>query len=137
MKKMNVRLPRFARNDGVGGYVAIATVIVVGAILLTTGITVTLNSISQTQLSLAEHKKESALGRVEACVNDGLWKINKMNSLPGTIVLPEGSCTATINSHTGSSWDVTFSGILDGYTKNIRIVVIKGNIVTVSSWLEI
>ena len=86
---------------------------------------------------MAEIKKESGIGFVESCAEDALIKINKNGALAGTIVLPEGTCTVTINSQVGSNWDFTVSGILNGYSKNIRVTATRGSTMTVNSWQEI
>ncbi len=123
------------RKDG--GYIAIVTVLVIGAIMLSVGMTVILNSINTGQGTLSEIKKESSVGYVESCVEEALMNINRNNTLSGTVVLPEGSCTVTINSQVGSAWDITVDGTLDGYNKSIRVTAIRGSTVTINSWLEI
>lgn len=124
-------------NKNQHGYIAIVTVLVIGVVMLSVGMAVILNSINTGQGALAEIKKESSIGYVESCVEEALLDINKNNTLTGTIVLPEGSCTVTINSQVGSAWDFTVDGTLDGYKKSIRITATRGSTVTVNSWLEI
>lgn len=119
------------------GYVAISTVLIVGVVVMAIGVTVILNGINEVQSAFAESRKEAALAVVNACVQDGLIRLNKNNAIPGTIVLPEGSCTVTINSQVGSSWDVTFTGTVNGYTKSLRVTATKTTTVTINSWLEI
>ncbi len=128
---------RSAFTNQSNGYVAIVTVLVIGAVMLSVGMAVVLNSINIGQGALAEIKKESGIGFVESCAEDALIKINKNGALAGTIVLPEGTCTVTINSQVGSNWDFTVSGILNGYSKNIRVTATRGSTMTVNSWQEI
>jgi len=113
------------------------TVLVIGAVMLSVGMAVVMNSINTGQGSLGEIKKESGIGFVESCVEDALMRINTENVLLGTITLPEGTCTVTINSQVGSAWDFTVSGTLDGYSKNIRVTATRGTNITVNSWTEI
>jgi hypothetical protein len=119
------------------GYVAIVTVLVIGAVMLSVGMAVVLNSINGGQGSLAEIKKETSLGLTESCAEEALLRINNDGALPASIILPEGTCTVTINLHSGSDWDVTVAGTLDGYTKNIRVTATRGTMVTLNSWKEI
>lgn len=119
------------------GYVAIVTVLVIGAVMLSVGMAVVLNSINTGQGALGEIKKESGIGFVESCAEDALIDINKNNALGGTITLPEGTCAVTINSQVGSAWDFTVSGSLGGYTKSIRVTATRATSVTVNSWIEI
>lgn len=123
------------RTDG--GYVAMVTVLVVGAVLVLTGIGVVLTSINEVQSSFGEGKKEYTLGVVDSCAQDALLRINENNALPATITLPEGSCTVTINSQIGSSWDFSISGTVGDYIKSIRITATRTSTVIVNSWQEI
>ena len=132
------RFLRFGQNDfGNKGYVAVSTVIVVGAVVLAIGISVIMNGINEVQSAFAETQQEKALALVNACARDGMIRLNKNNTIPASIVLPEGSCTVTINSHTGSSWDITFSGTFNGYTKSVRITATRSSTIVINSWKQI
>jgi hypothetical protein len=124
----------FYNNDG---YIAIVTVLVIGAVMLLVGMAVVLNSINTGQGSLGEIKKEASLGYTESCAEEALLRINNDNALPTVIILPEGNCTVTINSQTGSGWDFTVSGNWSGYSKSVRVTATRGSTVAVNSWKEI
>lgn len=124
-------------NVNMHGYIALVTVLVIGAVMLSVGMTVVLNSINTGQGALGEIKKESSIGLAESCAEEGLLKINEDNTLPANIILPDGSCTVTINSQSGSDWDFTVAGVLDGYSKKIRVTATRGNTVVINSWQEI
>jgi hypothetical protein len=119
------------------GYAAIVAVIVVGAVLVLTGVGVVLNSINEVQSSFGEGQKEIGLALVDACAQESLLRINKNNALPGTITLPQGSCTVTINSQVGNSWDFTISGTFGVYSKSVRVTATRTSSVVVNSWQEI
>jgi hypothetical protein len=143
------RLQRFARSNAgrlpldragnilQGGYVAIATVLVVGFVMLSVGIGVTMNSINEIQSSFAETQKEESIGFVESCVQEALLDLNKTDAIPASIVLPDGTCAVTINSHVGNSWDFSVTGTYLGYKKNMRVTAIRASTVSVTSWIEI
>jgi len=118
------------------GYTAIITVLAIGAILVVIGTGVVLNSLNEVQSSFSENKKETSLGLLESCVEDCLIKLNKNNSLPATVVLPEGSCTVTTDSHVGNAWAFSVSGSFVGTTKTIQVSATRAGGVTVNSWLE-
>lgn len=122
------------KNDD--GYVAITTVLIVGAVLLTVGVALTVNSINEAQSSLAEIKNEASLALVESCVQDGLLRINKSNSLPTTITLPQGMCDVTINSHIGNAWTFSVSGVFGGFTKNVQVSANRTSTIGVTNWQE-
>lgn len=119
------------------GYAAMATVVVVGFIMLTAGIGVVMNAINETQSSFAETQKEEVIGFVESCVQDALIRLSKTNAIQASLILPDGTCTVTINSQVGSVWDITTTGTFQGYTKSIRVSATRGSTVTITSWLEI
>ena len=125
------------RSGNDKGYVAIATVLVVGFVMLSVGMAVTLNSINEIQSSFAETQKEEAIGFVESCVQDALIDINKNNALTGSIVLPDGTCAVTINSQVGNNWDFSITGTYLGYKKNMRVTATRTSTVTLTSWIEI
>lgn len=119
------------------GYIALVTVLVIGAVMLTVGMTVVMNSINSGQGALSGVKKETEIGFVESCAEEALMRINEDNALASTIVLPEGNCTVTINSQSGSDWDFTVTGVLGGYAKSVRVTASRTTTVTVNSWREI
>jgi hypothetical protein len=124
--------------DGVNrGYAAMATVLIVGFILLSSGIAVSLNSINESQSSFVETQREEVIGFVDSCVQDALIRLNENNAIPASIVLPDGACTVTINSQVGSVWDFTTTGTFGGYQKSIRVSATRVATVTITSWLEI
>jgi uncharacterized protein (UPF0333 family) len=119
------------------GYVAMSTVLVIGVILLSTGMAVILNSINESQSSTSDSQKEKVIGFVESCAQDALLRLNNNNALPGSIVLPDGSCTVTINSQIGNDWDFSVSGSLSGYQKVIRVSTTRTTTIVINSWIEI
>lgn len=126
---------KFRRNSA--GYVALSSILVIGTVILTIGISVSLLSVSESQISLAEKKKEETVDLVEACVEDALLELNENSSIPSTINLPEGSCSVTINSQSGSDWTFTVTGTVDDHTKKVQVTANRGSSVTVTSWKEV
>jgi len=119
------------------GYIAMSTVLVVGFVMFSVGMGAVLNSINQMQMSFAETQKEEVIGFVESCVQDALLSINKTDTLGGSVILPDGTCTVTINSHVGSDWDFTVEGTHGGYKKTIRVTASRTSTVNITSWIEI
>jgi len=119
------------------GYIAIVSVLVIGVVVFAIGMSVSLLSISEGQLALSGENNERALHLTEGCAEDALLRLNKTHTLPASIVLPEGTCTITINSHVGNNWTFTVAGTLNTLTKRIQISATRTSKVTVTSWLEI
>lgn len=119
------------------GYVALASVLVIAAVVVTIGISVSLLSISEGQMSLAEKKNEESIDFVEGCVEDALLRLNEDDAIPSQIVLPQGACDVTIDSHIGDNWTFTVSGSQDNHYKSIQVSATRDTVVTVTSWQEV
>jgi len=130
-------LDRFSMKKKQKGYIALTTILIISAIILILGTSVTSISINEIQSSFSSFKNEEALDFVETCVEDALMRLNKNNSIPSTITLPAGSCFVTINSHIDSTWTFTVSGGLNNHTKRIQITANRTTSVQLSSWKEI
>lgn len=138
MNKVNKILNSyFVIRNSHSGYVAIASVLVIGAVIIIISTTTTLTTISEGQISLATKKNEESLDFVEGCVEDALLRINEDNTLSSSLTLPEGTCSVTINSQSGNNWDITVSGTFETYSKAFRIVAVRDTSVTITSWLEV
>jgi hypothetical protein len=120
-----------------GGFVALASVLVIAAIVLVLGISVSLLSINEIQTSFSSNKAARVLYLVEACAEEALLELNEDNTITSPIVLPEITCSATINAQTGSSWDFTISGTFDEYTQQIQVQAERTTSITVTSWEQI
>jgi len=125
-------LPKFQT-----GYVAFASVLVISAIILSIGITVTLTAVNELQSSLAAKKSEEALDFVEGCAEDALLRLNENGAIPVSITLPEGNCSVTIDTQVGNNWIFTVTGTLQGYVKDIQIEAIRDTNVQIVSWQEV
>lgn len=119
------------------GYIAIASVLVIAAIVLTIAVTVSLLSINDIQSALANKKGVEALNLVEACVENALLQLNEENTIDLVITIPQGECFVTIDSQSGSNWTFTVSGEFENYTKNIQISASRVSTVEVTNWSEL
>jgi Tfp pilus assembly protein PilX len=119
------------------GYIALTSVLVVGVVLLTIGLSVSLIAISEGQLSLSARRNESALDLTEACVEYALLELSNTNSVDTTVTLPEGTCSLVVNSTVGTTWTFTVTGTKETLTKKIQVNAVRGSAVSVTSWLEI
>ena len=118
------------------GYIAFSSVLIISAVIIIIGITLTLTSISELQKSLSGRRREEVIDRVEACVEDAMYSINTNNSLPATITLPEGTCGVTIDSNSGFNWTFTVTAATNGYTKSVQVTTTRATTITPVSWKE-
>ncbi len=116
------------------GYVAIASVLVIAAVLFILSVSVSLLSVNEIQSSLSQSVSESTLHLIEGCSEDALLKINTTNALPVSLTYPEGTCTITTDSHVGNNWVFTITGTRNGYTKSVQVSATRTTTVTVTQW---
>ncbi len=133
--------PKFAQTKSgkdirIRGYVAISTVLIIGALVLVVGISLTITAINDSQSSFAAKKSSETLDFVEGCVEDALIKLSKTGSIPVSISLPEGNCSVTINSNVGTTWNFSVNANRNGFTKKITVTASRGNAVGITSWTE-
>lgn len=118
------------------GYAALASVIVIAALVIVIGITVSLTSINEVQTSLSSKKSDESLDFVEGCVEEALLRLRNDSAIPTQIPLPEGTCNVTIESQSGTNWLITVDGELDNHAKSLEIDITRDTSVVVNSWLE-
>src|SRR3990172_7921242 len=118
------------------GFIALTSLMVVTALVILIGISVSALSINDLQSSFAAFKNEELIDIGDACIEDALLKLNEDNSLPSSITLLGGSCTIAINSQVGSNWDFTVTASKEGYTKKIRVSANRTSTVAITSWKE-
>lgn len=119
------------------GYVALASVLVIAAIMVVIIITVSLVSISEGQMAYAEYKKEETVDIVEACTEEALYRLKRTKIVQEQFPLLEASCSATINSQSGDDWDFTVTASNSGFLKKIRIDATSSDTITIKSWQEV
>lgn len=119
------------------GYVALATVLIIMSVLLTITTSLTLLTIDDSQSSTATLQQQEVLALAEGCIYDALLELNEDNTISTSIAVPEGSCTITIDSQSGSNWTFTVTASLDDITQQIQVSAERTNTVTVTSWQQL
>lgn len=129
-----------------GGYIALTSVLVIIAVIVSAALTVTYLAIGEGQSGLALFKGEENLVFVEGCVEDGMLKARSdpnFGNPVGTAVIinrPEGACSVIVSSKVGVTWTmgVTISGVSVPYKRTIRVIFDRNATgVTLTSWKEI
>jgi hypothetical protein len=119
------------------GFVALTTVLILSAVAIAIGITVSRLAIGEGQASLALTNGESALHFVEGCMEDALSKARtNVNYTSGTITRPEGTCNVTV-SKVGTVWTITTNQTGADYAKSVQVVATRTvNGIAITSWQE-
>lgn len=119
------------------GFVALTSVLVISAVVLSVAITVSMLAIGQGQSSLALTKGEETLSFVEGCTEDALLKLRASASYSGgSITRPEGTCSVNI-SNVGTIYTLTVTTADLIYKRTVEVVAVRGGSITITSWKEI
>ena len=120
------------------GYTAVATVLVIGAVVTAIAISTSLLAISESQQSLAEKKGYEALYLAESCAEEALMQIYLDENYNGGIVsLPTGNCTVTTVKNS-NLWQLQVQAEVSGYTKNIQVEADRSPpAINIINWQEI
>jgi hypothetical protein len=118
------------------GFVALSSLLVIAAVVLVIGISVSLLSVSEAQVSLDLLDGYKSLNLSEACAEEALLRLNNEGVLPTTIILPETECNIDIINQDANVWAFSVESVGDNVRK-IRIEAEKGSNVIVNSWLEV
>jgi len=120
-----------------GSYIAFTTVLILSAVILVVGVSLTLLSIFQAQQSLAGERGSRALSLAEGCAQDALLSsFYNLDYAGGTRDFPEGSCMTTV-SKIDNNWVITSTVVLSGYTKRVRVNILREGEVQILSWKEV
>jgi hypothetical protein len=134
--KFIIKFMKF-KNKSNSGFVALTTVLILSAVAIAIGITVSRLAIGEGQASLAMTSGESQLHFVEGCMEDALSKARtNSNYSSGTITRPEGTCNVTV-SKAGNAWTITTTQTGADYAKSVQVAATRTvNGITITSWQE-
>lgn len=132
MKSALTKSPKAKAN----GYIAITSMLVVTAVVISVGVLATFSSIGNAQMALGGAQANGARSLAESCMEDVLLKINKTSTVPSSVSTPQGICTVTTDAQAGSNYTVSVTATKDGRTKKITTSVSRITNVSVTSWLE-
>lgn len=124
-------------NQHNGGYVAIASVLVILTVTLVITLSASMLSIDGAQVSLSENQGQKAMFLVDSCVSEALLYLNENNSLPASVSLPEGSCTVTQDSQSGDNWVFSTSGSVNGFSRMIQVDIDRNTTIQINRWEEV
>lgn len=119
------------------GYVALSSILVIAAVVVIIGVSVSLLAISEAQMSLAAKKGHESLQLTDGCAEEVLLYLNRRGFLPSTITTPEGVCSVTQNAQAGNQWIFTVYGTFEGYHKKIQVTATRDSVVSINSWKEV
>ncbi len=101
------------------GVVALITVIIMGASLLTIGLTIAFISQTELVISAGAGRERQALALAMSCLEEASHRLKNNSSYTGgTVPIDGNTCTVTV-SGSGGTRTVTASSTVDVYTKGV------------------
>jgi len=119
------------------GYIAITSVLIISAIALSIVTSTALSSISTLQTSFTSKQEDQGLNLLEGCAEDVLLYLNNNNLLPSSIILPEGTCTVSLNSQINQDWDFNLLGNFNNQSQGLHINATRSYRVTINLWQQV
>lgn len=137
-------LQHITKQDQQGGYIALVSVLIVIAAVITVGVIMSLNGITELQLAQFEHKSIESFYAADACMNEGLYRLKEdadsgYTIYTGTSLTLDGSTTCTVQVTTaGSTRTLIASGTVDNtITRSIEAQVDVSSGFSINSWQEV
>jgi len=127
-------------NRNESGYIALLTVLIVGAAATAISLTLLTTGTDSQRSGLVEQKSKQARGLAIACAKEALQQIHDNTTFSGTntLTLGQGSCDYAVAVTSGTTRTVSVSGTVNGVVKKILVYVTIGtSSISVTSWQEV
>lgn len=123
------------------GFIALISILIVGAVILSISIGVSLRSLGETAISLGQQHSNRALALATVCAETALMKLESVLNYSGneSIIVNGDSCDILAVGGSGNlNRTVEAQSTVSGYTRKIRVEV--GRVspkLQISSWEEV
>jgi len=120
-----------------GGFIALVTVLIIFAITLLIGLSVSLLSINEAQMGLKKFQSSQTYFLANLCAEQALMKLKENINYSGneTIEIEGGNCQILPIE---GSWIIKVSGNFQNQIKKIKIIISQVNPqMIISSWQEV
>lgn len=122
------------------GYIALITVLVIGAVGVAMAISVLWLGLGWSQSSFSLLQSNQAKALANACSEEALQQIRDSTSFTGTgsLTLGQGTCSYTVTSGGAQNRTVTATGTVGTVVRKLKINLDKINpSINVTSWQEV
>jgi hypothetical protein len=123
-----------------GGYVALITVLIVGAVSLAVGVAILLTGTDSQRVTLVLQQSIQARNLANACVEEALQQMHDSTTFTGTnnLSLDQGTCTYTVTNTGGNNRTiVTTATVGNVVRKNQVYATIGTSSISITSWQEV
>ena len=121
------------------GYIALLTVIIIGAVATVVATSVVLLGLGQSRSALSESQSVQARAAADACTEKALELIRLTSYYTGTgsLTVTGGSCSYTVTNTGGTTRQITASGTVgNNVRKNTVSITALSPTIVYSSWQE-
>lgn len=122
------------------GYVALISVLIVGAIGAAVATSLLVLGIGVSRTSFSQEQSAQAQALADACAEEALQQIRDATSFTGTgsLTLGQGACAYAVTNQGGSNRTITASGTVGATTRKIKTFVNAINpTIGIVSWQEV
>lgn len=122
-----------------GGYIALLTVLIVGAASLAIALSVLLRGSESRRMAQSEQQSIQSRKLADACAEEALQQIHDSTSFTGTnsLTFSTGTCSYTVTNTGGSNRSITSSGNANGVVRKDAISATIGAVtISIVSWQE-
>jgi len=120
------------------GFIALISVLIVGAVVLVVSIGVSLRSVGESNMSLGEQESHRALALANLCAEQALMKLESSLNYGGneSIIIGDESCDIlTVGGAGNLARTVKTLSAVSGYTRRIKVEVSRiSPTMQISSW---
>ena len=134
------RTTKIIKMSHVRGYIALLSVIVVGAIGTAILLSVMLSGVSTSKTDFAVQQSGSAKVLASSCGEEALQKLLETGttSASATVSIGSGTCSYTITSQNGQNITINATALIGTVTSKVKIVVATTTpSIILSSWQEV
>jgi hypothetical protein len=121
------------------GYIALLTVLIVGAVATAIALTLLLSGANNNQTALVKQRSMQARALAVSCAEEALQTLRGTNTYTGTasLTLTTGSCTYTIANSSGTR-SILATGTVSGVARKIQVYATIGtSSISITSWQEV
>lgn len=123
------------------GFIALISVLIIGALVLVISVGLSLRSVTETQISLGEQESHRALALANLCMEAALMKLESVLHYSGNEIIIVNGQSCDIMGVEGSgnlNRTVKTKSTVSGYTKKVKVVVSKVSpVMQITSWEEV
>ena len=122
------------------GYIALLSVLMIGAIGITIMLSVLLSGVSASKTDIALQQAGSAKVAASSCGEEALQKILETGttSSSGNLTIASGTCTYVITSQNGQNITVNATGQIGTVLSKVKIIISTTTpSIILSSWREV